>query len=427
MRECSKVKQMKVGNNIQIISLEKRRAAANFILAFGSSYGASAGSVASEALVSLSLPAAPAAADLSLQPPDFSNVDSIIPKDSDFIYPIFRALSAVLIPGHWVDFSKEGVLKKSAPLLFGQTVYKNHGEAAGWFGKTFDVEKWLGAVSQSAWDAKGEKVGGISGINVELKIDALLNPRIARGLLMKPPAIHSVSVTVEFDYEQSHEMDEHYFCRMLGEEVDGEIVRLIVTEIVRYMEISLVFQGADGGAKQVSDDEGLSALSASEKTADKTSGGQPLRLAPTKEKTTVKLTAEQKTKFGITHEGEDVPEAIVVSAAESLSDRAAAGETLVASARAECLRVATLAEVGAAEGDAEKLPPAIAEIIKTAGASQLETLTKHYRERAEAKFKPTCQSCGSQNVATRSSIEDSAALPDGSIKRAPNTGATRLH
>jgi hypothetical protein len=116
----------------------------------------------------------------------------------------------------------------------------------------------------------------------------------------------------------------------------------------------------------------------------------------------VKLSAEQKKKLGLeAHEGEDVPDSIVLSKLEELAAAAEAGETLMGEARAECLRVATLAEADA-EGT---LPVALADIINKASASQLVDLTKLYTEKAAAKFKSTCQDCGSTNVSGRSSVE----------------------
>src|SRR5690606_29131701 len=142
--------------------------------------------------------------------------------------------------------------------------------------------------------------GGVPGINATYKIDALMNPRIARGLLMKPPAIHSTSMTVLFKFEYSHPdiatENRWRFFDLLGEEVDGEIVRLVVTEILEYWEASLVFQGADRLAKQhgnSSEEDDFAGMSAKklEGNADKSVRTPPAN--STQEKT-MKLTNEQK-------------------------------------------------------------------------------------------------------------------------------------
>ena len=76
---------------------------------------------------------------------------------------------------------------------------------------------------------------------------------LVRGVAMEPPAIHSASVTVLFEFDFSHPdlVEEGRFWQLLGEEVEGEIVRLIVTTILGYWEISLVFQGAQEENKQL--------------------------------------------------------------------------------------------------------------------------------------------------------------------------------
>jgi hypothetical protein len=399
---------LKIRKGFEVISLAKKRAAVNMIVPFGAAYAVGGAAATPEAVISMALApeSVEALSKVNLQTgePAFQ-----MPTDSDYIYPFFRALSAAIIPGYWVDFSKPGVLEKAVPLFMGQTVYKNHGESVGlWGGRQFDVEKWLGSVSQAVWDAKGDKVGGTPGVNVEMKIDALMNPRIARGLLMKPPAIHSCSETVLFDYDYSHPdlVEQERFWRMLGEEVEGQIVRFIVTNIVSLQELSLVFQGADQIAKQIPDDSATT--DDDEEYSDPARGKQfaapPARIADKKKEHTVKLTAEQKKTLGLeVHEGEEVADAIVLTAADSLAARATSADTIVSAARAEVLRLATLAE-GTGKGDARKLDPAIASLIEKADPSQLPALTTLYQEKAAKAFPLTCKH-GHPATTGRSSVE----------------------
>jgi hypothetical protein len=162
---------------------------------------------------------------------------------ASFVYPVFRGLSEVIVHKRHnpIDFSENEALKNSMGMLKGQTVYPNHEMAIG---------NELGAIFDEVWQngyttASGVKVP--AGINVRLKIDGKSNPRIARAILMDPPAIHSTSVTVEFGWEKSHPkmMDEEFKARFatLGE--DGKLVRKVVTQIKKYHEISLVPHGAD--------------------------------------------------------------------------------------------------------------------------------------------------------------------------------------
>jgi hypothetical protein len=298
---------------------------------------------------------------------NFQKVGDILPRAEDYISVRFRALSKVIVPGHWIDWSKDDVLKTSVPKLLGATVYPNH--------DFDDINNWLGSVNNAVWDEEGAQSEGVAGINAEYKIDALMNPRIARGLLMSPPAIHSTSMTVLFKFEFSHPdlatENRWRFYELLGEEVEGQIVRFIVTEILEYWEASLVFQGADRLAKQHEEDEeedfadmSAAARPQADKGGPKPPAGENPPANSNQEKT-MKLSQEQKTKLGIEFGGEDVPETEIFKAADSFADRleqfkgvdpagiaelqakAEAGEAFIEKQRTEVTRLAKLAELGA--------------------------------------------------------------------------------
>lgn len=178
--------------------------------------------------------------------------EELHPKDTEFINPVFRLLSATIVSKNWnpTDFGHiDGVLKASMGLLLGQTVNCDH---------STDVGNAIGSVSEVIWQEsyKDGKVVIPAGINGVLKIDGKSNPRIARGILMEPPAIHSNSVTVQFKWEQSHpDMSLDDFYDKIGTyDKKGELVRRIVTEIIRYHETSLVSHGADPYAQKISQD-----------------------------------------------------------------------------------------------------------------------------------------------------------------------------
>lgn len=170
------------------------------------------------------------------------------PAEDEFIYPVYRALSEVIVHRGWnpVDFSKNNVLKNSMNLLLGQTVYPNHENSVG---------NELGAIPEVFWEeaysSKGVRIP--AGINARLKLDAKSNPKIARAINMTPPSVHSTSVTVVFLWEKSHAtMTEEEFWRGLGKfDKDGNMIRRIATAINRYNEISLVTKGADPFAQKV--------------------------------------------------------------------------------------------------------------------------------------------------------------------------------
>jgi len=349
-------------------------------------------------------------------PIDFETVDELLPKETDYYYKDYRAISATLAPCYGLDFSKPGVLEASVEKLKGQTVYKDH-----YF---HSVDGWVGVVSEASWDAKGENAGGISGINARLKLDAKKDPMLVRGVAMSPPAIHSCSVTVLFEFDFSHPelVEQGRFWHLLGEEVDGQIVRLVVTVILGYWEISLVFQGAQEENKQqpatpsipddvVTDDE--AELGMRDK---KRMGASP---DTREERKTVKLNALRKQGLGITAEGEEFPDEQVLSIVDGLVSQAAVGAALTTSRRVECLRVATLAECGAADG---QLDATLAKIINASQGDDLEGLIKLYSAKAESRFPHTCQSCGTKTEG-RSSVEERAGLPDAGQTRKLSHGS----
>ena len=177
--------------------------------------------------------------------------EDLTPNADEFIEPVFRLLSATIVSKNWnpTDFSQPGVLKASMRMLLGQTVNCDH---------STDIGNAIGSVSQVMWQ-EGYKDGNFmipAGINGVLKIDGKANPRIARGILMDPPSIHSNSVTVQFKWEKSHpDMDDRDFWDKLGTyDEKGNMIRKVVTEVVRYLETSLVSHGADSFAQKIGED-----------------------------------------------------------------------------------------------------------------------------------------------------------------------------
>lgn len=164
---------------------------------------------------------------------------------------MFRLLSETIVSKNWnpTDFGQNGVLKASMKMLLGQTVNCDH---------ETNIGNAIGAVSQVMWQ-ESYKDGSFTipaGINGILKIDGKANPRIARGILMEPPSIHSNSVTVQFKWDKSHPgMEDGEFYQKLGTyDSKGEMIRRVVTEVVRYMETSLVSHGADSFAQKIGED-----------------------------------------------------------------------------------------------------------------------------------------------------------------------------
>ena len=174
--------------------------------------------------------------------PDVTPED-VKPKDDEFIEPVFRMLSNCIVAKNYMptEFPKD-VLKASMGLLVGQTVNCDH---------ETEIGNAIGSVKEVSWqNAYTDETMGIeipAGINAVLKIDAKANPRIARGIMMDPPSIHSNSVTVQFEWKPSHSFEKEWeFYDKIGTIAeDGTMVRRIVTKIISYKETSLVSHGAD--------------------------------------------------------------------------------------------------------------------------------------------------------------------------------------
>lgn len=177
--------------------------------------------------------------------------EELSPKDEEFIEPVFRLLSETIVSKNYnpTDFGQNGVLKASMKMLLGQTVNCDH---------ETNIGNAIGAVSKVMWqdaykDGNFFIPGGINGV---LKIDGKANPRIARGILMEPPSIHSNSVTVQFKWDKSHPdmSDEEFYTKLGSYDSKGNMIRRVVTEIVRYLETSLVSHGADAFAQKIGSD-----------------------------------------------------------------------------------------------------------------------------------------------------------------------------
>lgn len=335
--------------------------------------------------------------------------DQILPRESELYFLTMRAISQKVLPGHWVDYTRSGVLEASVPLLNGQRICKDH--------RFMHTEDAIGAIVQSVWDEQGAQSNNLPGINIRFFIDSKLAPGIVRRLAYPVPAIHSGSVTVGFEWEPSHPelLEQKKFWWFLGEEVEGSIVRLIATKILFYEEFSLVYQGADSDAKRLPDemmppaDEGLDD---DEYQRKKMHSAQP-------QEKQVKVSAQQKAFLGLQHQGDEVPDSDVLAALDRIAQQSAqqqaalaAAETIISAERAEVVRLATLAEADA-EG---KLPNALAAIINQAAAAQLPELKALYEQKAKARL-----GVGANGVG-RSSVESNPVAQPTQAQTAPHVG-----
>lgn len=177
--------------------------------------------------------------------------DSFKQIDPETFTMEYRALSKSLIYQQgWrgmivTDYSEGTVLKKSMPFLQDITIMPDHSFTSG---------KYLGNIHQTKWTQKVNDIA-IPGINVGITFDD--DPEASdehRHLLrgVKKGFLKGFSVSLWLEYKRSHpDLDEWDFYERMGDEIDGEVVRFVATEIKRYLEASVVIAGADPHAQPV--------------------------------------------------------------------------------------------------------------------------------------------------------------------------------
>ncbi len=155
-------------------------------------------------------------------------------QESEELYAkLFRCLSATTTQSRFFDFSTDGVLRAAVPMFEGKTIFANH---------RMDVTQWKGFTRGAVWDDKNQS----NGVNALFVLDRTADPNLVRGVEIG--ALKSASATLWFSYKRSHP-ELKYFYDHLGEKVDGEIVRFVVTGISNVGEMSIVWEGEDRYAK----------------------------------------------------------------------------------------------------------------------------------------------------------------------------------
>lgn len=357
------------------------------------------------------------------------------PIEEDFVEVTYRALSAAMLADRAIDFSDEPMLKRAVKKLQGQTVFKDHETS---------VDNWVGRVVGTNWDT--ETKGIPPGINALMRLDAIKDPMVVRGVLQG--ALHSASVTVTFEWKPSHPklMEEGTFFSMLGEEVDEDLVRIIVTKIDKFWEISLVWQGADEFAKQIGDDKRVVQQVAGTEEASLTNTStaevQPtfgteynitvinteedMKLLETLKKVLGEEVTEQNAeemlgKFATSHaakgeekaagkakEMEETANKEIAKLSDQLKDaekqitemkpQAELGNKYLADERQEAIRLCKLAK-------GEKVSEAILKTLEKCELEVVQAWKAEFKKEAEEKFPAKCASCGGTAVTRQSSKE----------------------
>lgn len=399
--------------------------------------------------------------------------EDLKPKDDDFITPVFRMLSETIVSKYApIDFSDEGVLKKSMRLLLGQTINIDHEMAVG---------NAIGSVAAVYWQESYKSKGIVvpAGINAMLKIDGKSNPRIARGIMMEPPSIHSNSVTVNFKWKPSHtfeDMSDFYYA--LGTyNKEGELVRLIVEDIIAYHETSLVSHGADAFAQKVDSNneivnpgyaKSVYKFSAEKPTDVKAMMDYKNSMLTLSAKTSIPLNTNKNNNLNIKSMDEiikelaakfklDVAELNEDNLVEKLSSILDARDTQVTTLTdANTTLKQEVSDLKTAKGTLEtekgtletangkfndllkatrdeasrlyklckgdKFEPSILKLIEEANVETAASFVRQYQAEADEKHPLTCQSCKSQDIQRKSSVTSKEGTVDNNGNPINNGG-----
>jgi len=166
----------------------------------------------------------------------------ITAENADFIKKQYRMLSATMVQGVF-DFAYNDAqaLKdaQKAGIFDDLRFYKDH---------NFSVDSIVGLVGKSTFDSKSDVVG----VNNDVFVSRTFDPAFADKF--DKEIVDAVSVGINFAREKSHNFEDPYdFYALLGKEVDGSIVRFLVTDITKIRELSSVSEGADPYAKLIPD------------------------------------------------------------------------------------------------------------------------------------------------------------------------------
>lgn len=297
----------------------------------------------------------------------------------EFLVKPWRLLSKATTPYRFFDFSQGDVLKNAVPLFADKTLYTNHYP---------DVNNWKGFVKEPVWDEKNDPPG----VNALMVIDRTIDAKLARGVEIG--ALRSASVTVWFKFERSHP-DLRNFYDHLGTEVDGELVRFIVTEIVNCGEVSIVWEGEDPHAKALAAGDNPEELDNHQHETEQT-GDEAM-----------KISAQLLKKLGLEAEGL-TEEALEAKVLEKLATLETTNKTLAADAAVGKKHLSDCREKAVAlyktlKGEQAK-ESFINSVLNTADLETAQAFLEEYQAGLEKEIPLACPSCG-EKLQRRSSQE----------------------
>lgn len=345
-----------------------------------------------------------------------SGDDDLMPKPEDYVVYEFRAISQAYLGegGYHLDFSTPGVLENAIQLMLPRELggqrrvylyfHRNHSRG---------IEDRIGHIVEAKWTLAGQQFSN-PGINIKTAIDKKLAPREVRMLNSNPPYAESVSISFNGQFEKSHpDMDFWTFFEMMGREVDGEIVRLIVTSIDDFDHVGLVYEGGDEEADKVNQSKFIPKPQLIKNEGNKMDG--------------LKLNAAEVLELQnlLTDVADGVSDFASLSGAieklletnESLSKKIKGMPELEKKAKAfDSMLAERRKNVVALITKVEEEPEGFVAIAESMDMDGLAKLEKSYNAKLEKMFPMVCQECQSENLARRSSQEAPVSSPDGKTK-----------
>jgi len=345
--------------------------------------------------------------------------------------------------GYFLDFANPGVLENAVPLFRMKSAggvrekplkyQRNH---------SYRIEDTLGYSESAAFGYDGA-VGQITSV---ARLHRDLAAKEIEMLSTDPPLLESVSVALNYNWVQSHpEMRFWQFIDLLGHEVDGEIVRIVVTEILEVYHVALVWGGADEKAVRLNatqlwrehSEEFPAGIEQSQieqsqiELSQVTNEGDNIMTILEKIIKTLGLEKEDQLETKIaglmSAAGQledlnirvidlDVQNGELTRTIADLNVQIETDKNHVAMGKKyiDTLKKDVKGLAGLVMGN---LSESMQELIESAGPEKLETLRTEFEEKADAMFPAKCQDCGSSNISLRSSQETGNPKPKTEINQ----------
>lgn len=320
-------------------------------------------------------------------------------NDGDYLHLNFRALSAVLVNDYAVDYTDQAMLKDAVPMLLRRPVLTDHWRS---------VNAVVGTVIKTWWGADDGL--GVPGIDCRVRLNRKALPTNLLAEIEADPPMHlAVSVTACFEWQKSHpNLDDRQFWAMRGQELDGQLVRMVVTAVTEVPELSLVWAGADPQARLLEMHKPLTG-SETMSGANSQAGGAPTALS-------LSALLPLATRLGLGAEQVDTEAKALAALSAKVAEimpLAEAGRAHLAARREECLRLAALSAPD------HKPPEHLTSLVNGSGLETVEALIAQFGGKAAASFTAVCPKCQTA-VPIRSSLE--APAPDQGEDQYTQTG-----